>query len=96
MDESIVKQLTTLIERITRVEAKLDLSLQLNETSNKTMTIISERVAKIEASSKSAHKRCDDIENARKEDKAFTRWAVGIAIALASLISGIINMIFRG
>ena len=53
MEESVVKQLTVLVERITRVEAKLDLALQMSEATNNAVQMMAERLAKAEASTKS-------------------------------------------
>lgn len=85
--------IATLLERTARVEAKLDLSLQMNEQSKNAVSLLAERMAKAEASTKSAHKRLDDMDEQRKEDKEFTKWVIGIAITAAGIISGIITTI---
>jgi len=96
MEESVVKQLTVLVERITRVEAKLDLALQISETTNNAVQMMAERLAKAEASTKSAHKRLDDIEHKRKEGTEANRWWVGLIITIASIVSGVITSVLLG
>lgn len=96
MEESVVKQLTVLVERITRVEAKLDLSLQMSETTNNAVRMMAERLAKCEASTKSSHKRLDDIERKRKEGIEASRWWIGLIVTIASVISGVVTSIMLG
>ena len=91
MDETLVSQITTLIERVTRVEAKLDLSLQMLEKANTSVTSMSDRLTLVEAGNKAAHRRLDEIEAHRKEYTETTRWWIMLGIAIAGIISGIIS-----
>ena len=51
---------------------------------------LAERTAKTEAAVKSAHKRLDSFEVARKEDNEATRWAIGIGVTISGIICGLL------
>jgi exonuclease VII small subunit len=90
MDETVMRQLTALVDRVARVEAKLDLSLQLLESASTSISEISERLTRVESSTKSAHKRLDDVEAKRREDIESARWWIALGVTAAGVISGII------
>jgi hypothetical protein len=92
VEESVIKQLTTILERMARVEAKLDLALTTADASRKAIGELGERLVKAEAAAKAAHKRIDHTDQQRAEDRETTRWAIGIGVAAAGVLSSIIAL----
>ncbi|MCQ2282382.1 MAG: hypothetical protein MJZ99_07140 [Bacteroidales bacterium] len=94
MDDKLFENFTNVISRLSSMEGKLDVFVASQAATTRSLEALAERVAKTEASAKSAHKRLDYFEQERKEEKAFVRWAIGIGVTVSGIISGLIVNFF--
>jgi len=90
MEEKEFERFSAITERLASMEGKLDIFIKNNAYVREAMDNLAERIAKTEASSKSAHRRLDAFEQARKEDKEFMRWVVGVGVTLGGIVSGLV------
>lgn len=89
-DNKLFEHFSGIMSRLASMEGKIDMFVANEAYVRKAIDELSERAAKTEAAAKSAHKRLDVFEQARKEDKEFMRWAIGIGVAISGVVSGLV------
>lgn len=94
MGEQEYQRFTQVLERLASVEGKLDLFIKNNDYVRAAIDKLAERVAQTEAAAKSAHKRMDNFEQTRKEDRESIRWTIGIGVTISGIICSLLTHFF--
>lgn len=91
MEDKLFEHFTNVISRLSSIEGKQDMFIASQAAMQTSLESMAERVAKTEAAAKSAHKRLDYLDQERKEEKAFVRWAIGIGVTVSGIVCGLIT-----
>lgn len=91
MDNEQLNKLTQLFERTASIEGKVDLFIKRNDCLDAQLAKLAERIAFNEAAAKSAHKRLDNFEQQRKDDRESLRWTIGIGVTISGIVCGLLT-----
>ena len=81
----------TLLERLARMEAKQDMILQGHNSCRTEVSLLAEKEASIEASTKSAHKRIDDMQDTFNKYQDRQLVVLGISVTTVGIFASILT-----